>query len=533
MHENSNPVTAVVYAAKSSVDEHGSIPDQITRCREYASAQGWEIDEPPESDEAASAYSGSRGPGLQRAKTRAAELAKSGETVLLVFATDRLARGDGRQANHLVEYVLEGIKAGFRIESVTENLGGDLALVFASLYGERANADSRAKSAHTRRGIARIVREGRWHGPAPYGYRALGLREERRLVVDEAHAVVVRRIYAEYLDGAGIGLIAEGLDEDGVKPPRGNLWDRHTVANVLDQPAYVGKVKNRDDLFDGKHEPIVEEAVWLLAAAQRQERKSGTTAGRPPNGTHLLVNGLFRCGECGGRMRPRTPRGRQARYDCAEHDRTGRCSMRGVLRRDVDEPLLAYLESVVFDVEATRQAIAEEHGRRADESEALIAQAEREVSEVDAAYGRIRADYVAGRLDAEDWRSFRDDLAARRVAAEAEAGQLRARAEKMHLEAAAFDVDQEATARLASLRKAVAEDVTGAEGLGAIRAALARVFEKITLVRTPDGEIVLVPQVRRFDEIDAWVRLPDGRTVAKPKPQTLALPQEQGVTAPM
>ena len=57
-----------------------------------------------------------------------------------------------------------------------------------------------------------------------------------------------------------------------------------------------------------------------------------------------------------------------------------------------------------------------------------------------------------------------------------------------------------------SSKSCFATEYRGAEGLGAIRAALARVFEKITLVRDGD-ELLLVPQVRAFDEIEAWARL--------------------------
>ena len=65
--------------------------------------------------------------------------------------------------------------------------------------------------------------------------------------------------------------------------------------------------------------------------------------------------------------------------------------------------------------------------------------------------------------------------------------------------------------RLAALRGAIAGEVTGSDGLGAVRSALKRVFKKITLVRTPEDELVLVPEVCAFEEVDAWVRLPDGR----------------------
>ena len=161
----------VIYAAKSTADEHGSIQSQLERCREHAARQGWQV-AGEYHDEAASAYKRSRGPGLKSAKAHASTLAtENGEAVLLVFATDRLARGDGRTAAHLVEYVLEAMKAGYHIEAVSEDLGGEMALVLASLYGQRAHADSRAKSAHVRAGKRRAAERGRRNGgPRPFGY---------------------------------------------------------------------------------------------------------------------------------------------------------------------------------------------------------------------------------------------------------------------------------------------------------------------------------------------------------------------------
>jgi site-specific DNA recombinase len=530
------PPLAVIYAAKSTHDQHGSIPDQVERCRQYTTAHGWEVAEPPESDEAASAYHGSRGPGLVRAKQHAAALASEGrETILLVFASDRLARGDGREHAHLVEHVLDGLKAGYRIESVTENLGGEMALVFASLYGERAHADSKAKGAHTSRGIQKMVRQGRWHGPAPHGYRAVGQREERRLVVDDVAAATVRRIFDEYVTtGAGVGLIAHELTLDGVRPPRGERWDRKTVANILDSPAYVGRVRVNGEEFDGNHDAIIDTGVWMRAAAQRQARKPDGTAriGRPPLSSHLLTGGLLRCGECGGAMSPRSPRGRQDRYECVVKNRTGghtRCSMKGVLRVNVDEPLLKYLETVVFDIEATRRTITEEHTRRSSESAALIAQAERAASQAEANLARIRGDYVRGALTVEQWQGFERELTEAREAALREVEQLTAHAHEFETELATIDVDGEVAARLAMLREAVAGEVTEAEGLAAVRTALKRCFESITLWQADADGLLLVPTVRAFDELTTWLDLRNGQALSLPRPEPIAVPGKQEV----
>src|SRR4051812_27257294 len=137
---------AVVYAARSRPDETGSIEDQLRACRAWAANgdQGREVYEPEFSDEARSAYSGSRGDGLVAAKAAAAALSAAGHDVVLVATeTDRFARGDGREAAHLVDHVLEAIRAGYRLESVNEDIGGEMALVLAALYGSRNHKDSK------------------------------------------------------------------------------------------------------------------------------------------------------------------------------------------------------------------------------------------------------------------------------------------------------------------------------------------------------------------------------------------------------
>ena len=82
-------IPAVIYAAKSTEDKHGSIPTQLEDCRELAKREGWEV-VGEFSDEAFSAYHGNRGPGLLQAKRRAVELAaEHGRCILVAQDADR------------------------------------------------------------------------------------------------------------------------------------------------------------------------------------------------------------------------------------------------------------------------------------------------------------------------------------------------------------------------------------------------------------------------------------------------------------
>jgi DNA invertase Pin-like site-specific DNA recombinase len=538
----------VVYAAKSTTDTNDSIGSQIDACRGYAGRLGWQVDEPPHSDENASAYHGSRGPGLVAAKARASELAAEGGDVrLLVYATDRLARGDGKQAAHLVEHVLDGMKNDYRVESVTEDLGGEMALVLASLYGQRNNADSRVKGAHTSRGIRTRVEQGHYHGgKTPYGYtieRDLNDKADPgRLVPVPAEAAVVQRIFGEYLGGAGQRTIALGLERDGIATPRGGRWDHSQVANMLRAQVYRGYLpqQTEGEYIKGRHEGLVDGVTWGRVQALRQARRASTRPGRPPVGAHLLVGGLLRCGVCGAAMRPRTRRRAGTEwYICRRREDSGQyheCTMPAVRRADVDTALLDHFDGLVFDLDATREQIRTAHDKRLAENRALRKGAEREKSVAIDARKRAKQAWKAKKLTADRYNELLDDCEEDLAGAEAKLAQLQARQREIEAEAGIVDVEGELLGRLATLRQVVAGTVQDAEGLAGLRAALATTFERIELVPGADGELgVLTEGEDRDFSLLCHVRL-EGVAHEDALPvqgliRGLPLPQTSGETA--
>ena len=131
---------AVIYAAKSTPDEHDSIPAQLEECRGDAEAEGFPVDG-EYSDEAVCGWSDDRGPGLAAAMEHVERI----KGVLIVQHSDRLARGDGVQARHLVEIALWAIKAGVTIRSILDPQTFE-NLLMAVIMGERNTEDSRRKS---------------------------------------------------------------------------------------------------------------------------------------------------------------------------------------------------------------------------------------------------------------------------------------------------------------------------------------------------------------------------------------------------
>jgi hypothetical protein len=111
---------------------------------------------------------------------------------------------------------------------------------------------------------AQVINEGRHQGGrAPYGYvvvdggphpnprkAAEGFRL-RVLAIDEETAVIVRRIFAEYLGGNGDRAIANMLNREGIPCPSARRpeqnrhrladgWEGSSVRAILDNPRYTG-----------------------------------------------------------------------------------------------------------------------------------------------------------------------------------------------------------------------------------------------------------------------------------------------------
>lgn len=79
---------------------------------------------------------------------------------------------------------------------------------------------------------------------APYGYRL----EEGQLLINEAEASVVRRIFEMRLAGIGQVAITQELNRQGILPRDGKPWTVYRVRYILSNERYIG-----DSLFQKKY----------------------------------------------------------------------------------------------------------------------------------------------------------------------------------------------------------------------------------------------------------------------------------------
>ncbi len=120
--------------------------------------------------------------------------------------------------------------------------------------------------------------------------------EDGGLVINEEQAVIVRRIYDEFLNGATPYSIAKALTADKIPTPGGKeVWSRGVVKSILTNEKYKGdallqkvftvdyltkrKKKNNGELtryyVEGSHEAIIPPEVWESVQAEFERRKGG------------------------------------------------------------------------------------------------------------------------------------------------------------------------------------------------------------------------------------------------------------------
>lgn len=175
------------------------------------------------------------------------------------------------------------------------------------------------------------------------------------------------------------------------------------------------------------------------------------------------------------------------------------CLMPVLSRAEVDAAALRLFEVVALDVEGTRAHLAGQLDTRAADARAQADRAAMDAAEKQAALARFDRDYAAAILSAENYERLTTDYRAQLAAAEAEHARLSAQADGVADALTGLDPEGVAMQRLAALRVAVAERVSTAatDDIGALRAALAQVFECVSVDRDPDGTLHLHPWLRR------------------------------------
>ena len=96
---------------------------------------------------------------------------------------------------------------------------------------------------------------------------------------------------------------------------------------MLSNPVYIGKIKHKDKIYDGRHEAIISDDIWrrVQDALKESPRKRAVATHERTKG---VLCGILKCGGCLSPMSPshsRKSNGRLYRYYNASNSKRGKC----------------------------------------------------------------------------------------------------------------------------------------------------------------------------------------------------------------
>jgi DNA invertase Pin-like site-specific DNA recombinase len=279
-----------IYTRKSTEEgldmEFNTLDAQREACEAYIASQrseGWVATRDRYDDGGFSGGNLER-PGLKQLLT---DIEDGLVDVVVVYKIDRLSRSL-MDFSKLVEIfdrngvTFVSVTQSFNTTTSMGRLTLNILLSFAQFEREVIGERIRDKVAASRK-------RGIWMG----GYVPLGYDvQDRKLVVNDAEAASVRRIFERFVELGSATVLARELRREGVRNKQGTLIDKGYLYRLLKNRVYRGEAVHKGKSYPGEHDAIIDEALWDRAHAILQEsprKRANNSRSRTP----ALLKGLI------------------------------------------------------------------------------------------------------------------------------------------------------------------------------------------------------------------------------------------------
>ncbi|QDU44510.1 DNA-invertase hin [Symmachiella dynata] len=322
--ERNGTIRCAIYSRKSTEEGLDQDFNSLDAQRESAEAliasqkgEGWEC-LPTRYDDGGFTGGNVERPALRRLMD---DIENGQVDCVVVYKVDRLSRS-------LLDFsrIMETFdKHGVSFVSVTQqfNTTSSMGRLTLNILLSFAQFEREIIGERTRDKMAAARRKGKYVGGAPIlGYDID--RSVSRLVVNHREAARVRTIFESYLEQQSLLATIAELDRHQWstkqwttkkgKQRGGRAFNKNTLHSLLTNVAYIGKVRYKDEIYEGEHEGIIDTEVF--EQVQRLLRLNHRTGGKHVrNQFGSLLKGLVHCVPCGCRMIPsHTTKGGKKRY---------------------------------------------------------------------------------------------------------------------------------------------------------------------------------------------------------------------------
>lgn len=279
--------TAVIYARYSTSNQRdASIEDQVKACKAYADHLGVPVLE-VYADRAISGRTDHR-PEFQR---MIKDSAKNRFQLVILYTLDRFARDRYDHAHYKRILKRNGVRVAYAEQRIPDSPEGIILESMLEGYSEYYSQE-----------LSRKVTRGLIHnaencmsvgGTVPLGYKLV----DRRYVLHEVNADIVKQIFSCYADGKSVQEIIRWLNEKSIKTARGNSFNKNSLTKMLKNRKYLGIFMYRDIEKPGGIPRIISDDLFERVQ-RRLEVVKHAKAHNKGRADYLLTTKAF-CGHCG------------------------------------------------------------------------------------------------------------------------------------------------------------------------------------------------------------------------------------------
>lgn len=289
--EEKQRIRCAIYTRKSSEEgleqDFNSLDAQREACEAYIKSQiheGWVLIEKEYND---GGYSGGtmNRPAFQ---TLMKDIENNEIDIVVVYKVDRLTRSlmDFSKIidvfnNHETSFV--SITQQFNTTTSMGRLTLNILLSFAQFEREVTGERIRDK-------IAASKKKGMWMGGrAPLGYK---INDHKLIKIDE-EVKTVQMIFNKYLELTSVPKLMEYLRNTNTKTPNDKNFSKGQLYHMLSNKAYIGKIIHKNNVYDGEHEPIIDEISFEKVQKLLYENKVDKTCGTKSSSNSLLAGLIY------------------------------------------------------------------------------------------------------------------------------------------------------------------------------------------------------------------------------------------------
>lgn len=376
-----------------------SIDEQIERLKEYCKALKWTILKIYTD----AGYSGATTdrPAL---KEMIYDIKKGICDLVVVYKLDRLSRSQ-KDTLSLIEDCF--LKNHVDFISMTENFDtsspfGRAMIGILSVFAQLEREQIKERMGMGKEGRAK---DGRWHGGGyvPIGYDYI----DGELVVNDFEAMQIREIHKLFQEGKAFHAIEKIFAEKGYSQKYGK-WHVKRIKQALLNELYIGKITYNGQIYDGKHEPIIDAKTYDKSVALYNSRDYSNCKNR---GRTSYLGSLLYCKQCGARysayiVRDKKRNASYSYYSCYSRRKSARnmiidpnCKNKIYRRDELDKIIFDEISKLANDPTYIHELKQDSYSDEMRQKESLI---QKEIEKIETQKSRFMDLYGLGEFSAQE-----------------------------------------------------------------------------------------------------------------------------------